>query len=238
MRNENGGCVQLSVGPASRAETNEEPAISSEDRPPKPGNFSNSIGALPAVAKSVKSLSLHADDGPGPLGRAIQRITAWMGIGFVSIEDPDYMELCRRYRASSEAYRKADIATVLMSLDRDFVLVKQDRSTLSRKEFESDLREKFQDQIETDFREEPAHFVLRRKRAQIASRVYSRTLYRRDGRLLALTERGEHVTTWVKSTSGWKRERTRIRSHEQDISWVTEAPAAPEPEKRLEKFTS
>jgi hypothetical protein len=153
----------------------------------------------------------------------------------VSIEDPNYLEICRTYKALSEAMRRGDLVTVLTTLDRDYSVVRPDLNELSRKDYEAQLRELLAEQIETDYREEPAHVVIRGRRAQVASRIFARTVVRRHGKLMELKERGEHLTTWVKTTAGWKREKTRIRFHEQDIEWLQEAQPDPEPS-RVSKF--
>jgi hypothetical protein len=179
---------------------------------------------------------MQNDLAPGRMMKAVQKLAGLVGIGLVSVDDPDYSDLIEAYRTISVAHRKADYTTVLTTFDRDYTLVNVNKDRIKKSEVEEQLRARFENQIKTDYREEPAHFVIRGNRAQIASRIYSNTVCRRNGKLVELQERGERSTTWVKTKSGWKRIETKIRSHEQNIEWITEAVVDDSPASRTEKF--
>lgn len=166
--------------------------------------------------------AIASDHGGGKWVKLAQKAAAVVGLGVVSVEDPDYLAICEAHRFITRGMQNQNLATVLSTLDRDYVVIRPDMNRLSRREYEEQLRARFDEQIETDYREEPAHMIIRGRKAQVASRIYARTIVRRGGKLIELRERGEHLTTWVKSTSGWKRELTRIRFHEQDFEWLPE----------------
>ena len=168
--------------------------------------------------------------------KAVRNLASYIGIGVVSIDDPDYIALCQAHRTISIAHRKGDFTTVLTTLDRDYTVQRADHVPMKRSEVVEQLRTKLENQIQTDYREEPAHMVIRGKRAQVASRIFSKSICRKDGKLVEIQERGEHLTVWTKSRDGWKRLRTRIRSHEQNIEWIPEPQDTSLEPKRTEKF--
>lgn len=177
---------------------------------------------------------MHTDLGQGRAIKALQKLAGFFGIGLMDVNDPDYAALVEAYRTISIAYRKGDVTTILTTLDRDYVLVSSDHETMKRSAVEEQLRTRLDNQISSDYREEPAHFIIRGKRAHVVSRIFSKSVIRRNGKLVELQERGDQKTTWVKSNSGWKREITRIRTRQQNIEWLAEPVEAPA--SRTEKF--
>lgn len=169
--------------------------------------------------------------------KTVQTLASYIGLGLVHIEDPDYIELCEKHRALSLAYRRGDFTSVLTSLDRDYELFRPDGQRCKRREIEGQLRHRFENQVQSDYREEPAHVVIRGKRAKVATRIYGKTIVRRDGKLVELQERGESLTLWIKSRSGWKRARTQVRMYEQNTEWLVLADDATLAVNRSEKFS-
>ncbi|HWA83250.1 MAG TPA: nuclear transport factor 2 family protein [Fimbriimonadaceae bacterium] len=158
----------------------------------------------------------------GRLMKALQRLASYIGIGIVSLEDPDYIELCERCREIDAAHRRGDFTTIMTTLDRDYYFVRPDGVKLNRNRYGEQLRARLESQIRTDYREEPAHIIIRGKRAQVATRIYATTTSRKDGKWVEVTERSEHLTVWLKSKSGWKRAYTRVRSAHRNAAWVAE----------------
>jgi hypothetical protein len=170
-----------------------------------------------------------SENGEGKLLKIAQKAAAMVGLGMVIMEDPDYIAICEAHRTITLGMKRKELAAVASTLDRDFIVIRPDMNRLKRRDYEEQLRARFDEQIETDYREEPAHMIIRGRRAKVASRIFSKTIVRRGDKLIELRERGEHLTTWVKTTSGWKREITRIRFHEQDFEWITEAVVEQDP---------
>ena len=154
--------------------------------------------------------------------RTLQKAAGVVGVGIVHTEDPHYVELCEIYQRIGAAHRRGDFASIAATFDRDYRLYRMDDIILNRKETENALRARLADQVSTDYREEPAHIIIRGKTAQVASRIFAKTRCRKDGKLMDLVERGEHITIWEMTTVGWKRTRTKMRSHTQNIEWVPE----------------
>jgi hypothetical protein len=182
----------------------------------------------------MKPRTMSIDSTQGWLMKVAQRLAGYVGIGIVSTDDRDYLEICRTCRAISQAYQRGDYTTILTTLDRDYTVLRPDGIRLKRSDVEKQLQLRMTSQVETDYREEPAHIIIRGKRAQVATRIYSTTTCRRGDKLVELHERGDQLTLWVKTTTGWKRARTKIRIYEQNTEWLTEAPIADAP--RCEKF--
>lgn len=167
-------------------------------------------------------MAMQIDMTQGRLMKIAQRLASYIGIGIVSIEDPDYIAICEQCRAIDTAYRRGDFTTIMTTLDRDYVFHQQDGTRLNRIQFGQQLRSRLEGQIRTDYREEPAHMMFRGKRAQVATRIYATTISRREGKWVQMTEQAEHLTVWIKSTSGWKRACTRIRSSRRNMEWTDE----------------
>lgn len=166
--------------------------------------------------------------------RVLKPLFGWMGLGLVCDDDPDFVELKELYQRLALAHRTGDLEFVRGTMDTAYTLQRTDRIRLDRAEIERILRNRFASQIESDYREEPAHFAIRGIRATVASRIFSRSRSERDGKWIDILERAEHVTTWQKSARGWVRIRARIRMHEQNVE-IVEIPPVPEPE-RAQKF--
>src|SRR3982751_3112340 len=99
------------------------------------------------------------DMSQSPMIKAVQNLASYIGIGVVSIDDPDYIALCEAHRTISIAHRKGDFTTVLTTLDRDYFVLRADHVRMKRSEVVDQLRTKLESQIQTDYRVEPAHMV-------------------------------------------------------------------------------
>ncbi len=170
------------------------------------------------------------------LMRGLSKAAGFIGVGLVTTDDPSYMELCALHRQMSLWMRSGDSVSILGTMARTYCVLRQDGLRLERDEVERVLRERLAMQILSDYREEPAHFVIRGDKATVATRVYSKSLCRRDGRVIELVERCEHVTLWVKGSGGWKRVRTKIRFHEQNTDWAPEPIESAPAKVKREKF--
>lgn len=168
------------------------------------------------------------------LMRLLKSLFGGLGLGLVCEDDPDFVELKEMYQRLAVAHRTGDLEFVLGTLGSDYHLRRTDRVQLDRAEIIRILRSRFESQIESDYREEPAHFAIRGTRATVASRIFARSRNLRDGKWIDMVERAEHVTTWQKTASGWVRIRARIRMHEQNVE-IVEIPPVPGPE-RAQKF--
>lgn len=165
---------------------------------------------------------MHFDLASSRLMKTLTRLASVIGIGFVCIYDEDYEALVEAHKKLTGAFRRGDLATASSLLTRSYRLERPDGLALTRSEYEEQLRHRFASQLHSDYREEPAHFVIRGNRATIASRTFGKSLCRRDGKLIELEERSESISKWVKVGGVWKRAGTKIRVYEQNMEWVLE----------------
>lgn len=170
----------------------------------------------------MRAFALQFDLIGSKILRSISKGVSLIGIGLVDTDSRDYAELMEAYRTNNYAYKLGDFVAATLQLSKQFHVVTPMGKVVRRGDFIVQLKHRFESQVGSDYREEPAHVVIGFNYAKIVSRVYGMTQVRRDGKVVDMVEQAELISTWIRTPGGWMRHKVRIRSYAQNFECADE----------------